>query len=149
MNSSVTFDSAISVTSSLCLPMSCSSRSNGPSKLVSLTVKRDGAASGAEASAAAPVSLSTDAEPMRLSSLQAPDQDGVLAALVEVGEQDRDGLADDPAAVGGHAVLAAQGQPCGLERQQLVGGDVDGDLLVVLGPLRVARRTAARRHGRL
>ena len=62
MNSSVTFDSAISVTSSLCLPISCSSRSNGPSKLVSLTVKRAGAApSACWASGTAPVLLLTDA----------------------------------------------------------------------------------------
>ena len=53
MNSSVTFDSAISVTSSLCLPMSCRRRSKGPSKLVSLTVKRAGAASAASDAAPA------------------------------------------------------------------------------------------------
>ena len=41
MNSSVTRCSATSVTSSLCLPMSCSSRSNGPVKFASRTVKPD------------------------------------------------------------------------------------------------------------
>ena len=39
MKSSVTLASAISVTSSLCRPISVSSRSNGPSKLVSATAK--------------------------------------------------------------------------------------------------------------
>src|SRR4051812_12842606 len=150
MNSSVTFDRAISVTSSLCLPISCSSRSNGPSKLVSLTVKRAGAASEAsEAAEPAPVLL-TDAElmpgppagsrrelargggqegPLSLPA-QPPDEDRVVPVLTEVGQQDRDGLADDAATVGGEPVLAAEGQPGALEGEELVRGDVDGDLLV-------------------
>src|SRR4051794_7358338 len=110
MNSSVTFDSAISVTSSLCLPMSCSSRSKGPSKLVSLTVKRAGAApSASEAADTAPVLLLTNAEPMRPSAPPEPlHEDRVVAPLGQVGEDHRDRLADDPAAVGGHTVLRAQ-----------------------------------------
>src|SRR5688572_26904395 len=116
MNSSVTFDSAISVTSSLCLPISCRSRSNGPSKLTRCTVKRDGAVpssapSEGAVSGTAPVLLLTAAEPrgpMVGSAPQSLDEDRVLASLVEVGEQDSDRLADDPAPVGGHAVLPAQ-----------------------------------------
>src|SRR6266487_3643164 len=50
MNSSVTWCRATSVTSSLCLPISCSSRSNGPVKLASRTVK-PGESDGATADA--------------------------------------------------------------------------------------------------
>ena len=49
MNSSVTWCRATSVTSSLCLPMSCSSRSNGPVKLASRTVNPTGSDTGTEA----------------------------------------------------------------------------------------------------
>src|SRR4051795_7383930 len=129
MNSSVTADSAISVTSSLCLPISCSSRSKGPSKLVSRTVNRAGCPT-------AP--LSTGTEPRRRAPLlvlaQPADEHGVLAVHLEVGQQDGDRLADDPAAVGGDAVLPAQGQPGTLQRQQFLGRAVDGDLLLVPGP---------------
>src|SRR5690606_18572104 len=52
MNSSVTRDSATSVTSSLCLAISCSSRSNGPSKLASRTVNRPSSASSPASSPA-------------------------------------------------------------------------------------------------
>ena len=45
------------------------------------------------------------------SAPQSLDEDRVLALLVEVGEEDGDRLADDPALVGGHAVLPAQGEP--------------------------------------
>ena len=147
MNSSVTFDSAISVTSSLCLPISCSSRSNGPSKLVSWTVKRAArrrrpqgppvprrcccsrTPSLGVAAAQLPLSRRTSTESSPRSARSASSTD--------------DRLADDPAAVGGHPVLAAQGQPGGLQRDELVGGDVDGDLLVVLGAVGpAARRTA-------
>src|SRR3712207_4368897 len=129
MKSSVTWDSAISVTSSWCLPISCSSRSNGPSKLVSRTVKRDGAAVSPPARPtvsppappAVPEPLLTDARVGLARSLppQPADQDRVLAALTEVGQQDGDRLAHDAAAVGGHAVLGPQGQPGALQRQQL------------------------------
>ena len=49
MKSSVTWCSATSVTSILCLPMSCSSRSNGPVKLSRRTVNFPESASGASA----------------------------------------------------------------------------------------------------
>jgi hypothetical protein len=62
---------------------------------------------------------------------QPPDEDRVLAVHLEVGQQDGDRLPDDPAAVGGHPVLPAQRQPGGLQGEQLVGGAVDGDLLLV------------------
>jgi hypothetical protein len=49
MKSSVTWCNATSVTSILCLPMSCSSRSNGPVKLSSRTVNFPESASGTSA----------------------------------------------------------------------------------------------------
>src|SRR3954469_6543371 len=168
MNSSVTFDSAISVTSSLCLPISCSSRSNGPSKFVSLTVKRAGAASTASGAAdAAPVLPLTGASVggppagsrRELASgggqegslslpAQAADQHRLVAALAQVRQQDRDGLANDAAAVGRDPVLSAEGQPGALQGQELVRGDVDGDLLVVLRAVRTAGGPAAGGDGR-
>jgi hypothetical protein len=42
------------------------------------------------------------------SALEPLDQDRVLAAVAEVGEQDGDRLAHDPATVGRHPVLAAE-----------------------------------------
>src|SRR4051794_10327364 len=152
MNSSVTFDRAISVTSSLCLPISCSSRSNGPSKFASRTVKRPGAAPSAPgAVGAAPVSLLTDAETMRTASvaLQSSHQHRVVAALLEVGEQHPDRLADDAPPVGRHTVPAAQRHPRRLQGEQFVGRDVDRDLLVVLGPVGALRGTTPGRHVRL
>ena len=59
---------------------------------------------------------------------------------LEVGQRDRDRLADQPAAVDGQPVVAAQRQPGVLEVEQLVGGDVDGHLLVVPDPAARASR---------
>ena len=58
----------------------------------------------------------------------------VEAVLVEVGQHQGHRLADQPATVDGQAVVAAQHQPGLLEVEQLVGGDVDGHLLVVPHP---------------
>ena len=59
--------------------------------------------------------------------------DAVLAFGIEIGQQDGQRLADDPAAVGGNAV-AAEGEPGSFEVQQLTAGQIDGDLLGVLLP---------------
>jgi hypothetical protein len=61
-----------------------------------------------------------------------------LAAGVEVGQYHGDGLTDEPTAVRGDAV-AAQGEPGVLQIEQLVGGQVNGDLMRMLLP--AARRT--------
>src|SRR3712207_207450 len=162
MNSSVTWDSAISVMSSLCLPISCSSRSNGPSKFVSRTVNRPLPTSGApvtvtpsayEWSPTVPGSRTRRPITARRRSLplESQDEHRVLAALGEVGQQRADRLTDDAPSVGRDAVLAPQRQPRALQRQQLLRGDVDGDLLVVLdalGALRLAAGGADRRHRR-
>ena len=66
---------------------------------------------------------------------------------LQVGQDHGDRLADDPAAVDGQAVLAAQHQPRVLQVHQLLGRDVDGDLLVV--PLAAAGPAVRRRRARL
>src|SRR3954464_14852966 len=148
MNSSVTVDSAISVTSSLCLLISCSSRSNGPSKLVSRTVKRAGATAHALRVEGPPAGSRREhasgggQEGAFSLTAESPHEDRVVPALPQVGEDDGDRLADDAPAVGGQPVLTAQRQPRRLQREQLVGGDVDGDLLVVLGAVGTPRGPA-------
>jgi len=71
----------------------------------------------------------------------AAGQQAVLASRIEVGEQDGNGLPDDPAAVGGGAV-AQQGKPGAFQVKQFLGGQIDGDLLGVLlaaaGPALIA-----------
>src|SRR5207248_1093478 len=62
---------------------------------------------------------------------QPPYQDAGVPAGLQVGEDDGDGLADDAAAVDGEAVFAAQDQAGVFEVHELLGGDIDGDLLVV------------------
>ena len=47
-------------------------------------------------------------------------EDRVVAALGQVGQDHRDRLADDPAAVGGHTVLRAQREPRALEGDESV-----------------------------
>src|SRR6266516_5028591 len=74
---------------------------------------------------------------------QPTDQDRRIAFRLEVGEDDSDGLANDPTAVDGEAVLGSQVQARGLDVDQLVGRAVDGDLLLV--PLPAARRAIADR----
>jgi hypothetical protein len=120
MNSSVTTDRAISVTSSWCLADQLQQQIEGPSKLVRWTVKGAGSATrsavatavdGAVATACA--SVLTDGKARRRvrrsgSAAQAADQHRVAAILREVGQQHRHRLADDPAAVGRQAVLGAQ-----------------------------------------
>src|SRR5690606_20629632 len=123
MNSSVTWESATSVTSSLCLAINESRRSKGPSKLSRLTAKP------AEAE-----SVSTSSVIDRSFFAQSADQCTVLAMLREVGQHHGDRLTDDAAAVDGQSVLAAQRQTCVLKVEQLVRGDVDRHLLVVPHP---------------
>src|SRR5690606_32728186 len=152
MNSSVTLDNATSVMSSLCLEMSCSSRSNGPSKLSSRTLNPAFAASSESdpvPSSSSPAVLiglpartaAAAARPHPGRSLgQPPHQLGVLAVQFQVGQRRRDRLADDPATVHRHAVLGSQREPGLLQRQQLLRADVHGDLLVVPDPAGAADR---------
>ena len=63
----------------------------------------------------------------------ATGQQAVLAPRIQVGEQDGDGLPDDPAPVGGGTVTQ-QGEPGTFQVKQFLGGQVDGDLLGVLLP---------------
>src|SRR5690606_19526627 len=121
MNSSVTFDSATSVMSSLCLAISVSSRSKGPSKLSRRTRNPPSGASWAVMGAPgrAPASLFVGSWPPDGSGLAEPlHQHAGLAVLLEVGEQHRDSLPHDPAAVGGQSVVGAQGQPGLLQGEQ-------------------------------
>jgi hypothetical protein len=60
-------------------------------------------------------------------------QQAFPATGVEIGKQDRDGLADDPATVGRGAV-AQQGEPGTFKVNEFLGGQVNGDLLGVLLP---------------
>jgi hypothetical protein len=63
----------------------------------------------------------------------AASHEAVLPARVEVGEQDGDGLADQPAAVGGEAE-PAQRQAGMFQIEQFGGGKVNSDLLIVPFP---------------
>src|SRR5690606_1304966 len=158
MNSSVTFDSDTSVMSSLCLEISPRRRSKGPSKLSRWTRKPppplSSPASPPVPSSVIPLGWHRRAggragrarcAARRGSVAQPADQHAGVAVLLEVGEQHADRLPDDAAPVGAEAVLGAERQPGLLQGEQLRGGDVDGDLLVV--PLPAARlgRPAAER----
>jgi hypothetical protein len=63
----------------------------------------------------------------------AASHEAVFPARVEVGEQDSDGLADQPATVGDEAE-PAQRQAGMFQIEQFSGGKVNGDLLIVLFP---------------
>src|SRR4051794_34458912 len=140
MNSSVTWDSATSVTSSLCLLIRLSSRSKGPSKLARRTAKpARAAASGPSAPGASPGAsarsvirpCSLDAPPGSSLGDQPLHQHAVVTVGLEVGQRDREGLPDEPAAVDGQPLVTSQREPGVLDVEQLVRGDVDGHLLVV------------------
>src|SRR5690349_14925961 len=132
MNSSVTVDSETSVTSSLCREISCSSRSNGPSKLSRCTRKMvspgscpepvDGLTAGSvegprccASTSSARVSGSSAGDRsgmVRTTTLrQPPDQLGLLALGLEVGQERRDGHPDDAPAVHRDAVPGPQLEP--------------------------------------
>src|SRR6202020_2554293 len=128
MNSSVTLDSDTSVMSSLCLEISPSSRSNGPSKTSRCTSKAS-APRGASSGSAAFVVIIIHASP------DVADHEAVIASRVQVGEEDRDRLPHQAAPVEDDAD-PTQLQPRVLELEQLGGGEVDGDLLVVSFPAR-------------
>src|ERR1700761_8215900 len=145
MNSSVTWDSDTSVMSSLCLEISPSSRSNGPSKTSRCTSNAfapRGASSPAPASAVIvpPAVLPTLRRyrvPVLVLALLAgadpPGDQAVGAARVQVGQQDGDRLPDQAAAVQDEPE-AAQLEPRVLQVKQLGGRQVDGDLLIVSFP---------------
>ena len=118
MNSSVTVARATSVMSSLCLEIRLSSRSKGPSKLSSRTANA-GVASVLDAQPGPPArrERSEWRGGVVMSSLlgQPPDQDALLAVRLEVGQHEREGLADQAAPVDGQPVVAAQPEPRLLE----------------------------------
>src|SRR5690349_2064834 len=138
MNSSVTFDSEISVMSSLCLLISCSSRSNGPSKLTRWTLNPlpddespSGSSVGRSIGRSVEVSAMTD---LLRGSPEPLHQHRVGTVVDEVGQQYVDRLADDPPAVGGQAVLGAERESGLFESEQLFLRHVHGDLRVVPDP---------------
>src|ERR1700735_5904999 len=102
MNSSVTFDRATSVMSSLCLEISPSSRSNGPSKTSRCTSKAP-TPRGASSGSAAFVVIIIHASP------DVADHEAFGAPCVQVGEEDRDRL-PHPSAPVEDAALPAQPQ---------------------------------------
>src|SRR6201999_1048944 len=108
MNSSVTVDSDTSVMSSLCLEISPSSRSNGPSKTSRCTSKAPAPRGASSGSAAAFVVIIIHASP------DGADHEVVGAARVQVGEEDRDRLPHQAAPVEDDAE-PAQPQPRVLE----------------------------------
>src|ERR1700684_436771 len=118
MNSSVTLDSDTSVMSSLCLEISPSSRSNGPSKTSRCTSKAPVPACGSSGSACVIIIIVIHASP------DAADYQAAGVARVQVGEEDRDRLPHQPPPVE-HDAQPAQAQPCVLELEQLGGGQVD------------------------
>ena len=132
MNSSVTWDSAISVMSSLCLEIRPSSRSNGPSNTSRCTSNPAGAGArrGLAAMARAVTAPVIAYPPPHARVPQPPGQQARLARRVQVGEQHGQGLPDQPATVHGNAVRA-QGQPGALQIEQLGRRQVHGDLLGV------------------
>src|SRR6185312_8116623 len=132
MNSSVTWDSATSVISSLCLEIRPSSRSNGPSKTARCTSNPAGPLPWG-------ASLPGSAATARLTRLhlpaatsrripQSPSQQARLSVRVEIGEQHGNSLTHQPATVCRDPVTA-QRQPGPLEIEELGRGQVDGDLL--------------------
>src|ERR1700722_4604915 len=128
MNSSVTWDSDTSVMSSLCLEISPSSRSNGPSKTSRCTSKAPVPACGSSDSACGIIIfIVIHASP------DAADHEAAGVVRVQVGEEDRDRLPHQPPPVERDA-QPPQVQPRVLKLEQLGGGQVDGDLLVVSFP---------------
>ena len=68
-----------------------------------------------------------DVDSLRTSSESSP-------LCLKISEYRSDRLAYDASPVYRHTVPSAQRQPCLLQRQQLLGADVDGDLLLVADP---------------
>jgi hypothetical protein len=62
-----------------------------------------------------------------------PGHEAPVAVGVQVGQQDGECLADDPAAVHGNAE-SAEGETGAFQVEQLAAGQVDGDLLGVALP---------------
>src|SRR4051794_6628199 len=146
MNSSVTSCRATSVMSSLCFEIRLSSRSKGPSKFSSRTSKvwPTSEVDPVVGSARASDQAGPDAVVTVMGGASVLDQSvhqhAVMPVLLEVGQHQGDRLAHEPAAVDREPVVAPQLQAGMLHVDQLVGGDVDRDLLVVPHP---AARTPA------
>src|SRR5215469_7156571 len=119
MNSSVTWDSATSVMSSLCLEIRASSRSNGPSNTSRWTWKPGALPLSAVASS--PLAGLSVTNVRSRSAIESPDQQAVLPPGLQVGEQDGHRLPDQAPPVGRYTV-AAQDQPPALQVEQFLGG---------------------------
>jgi hypothetical protein len=65
--------------------------------------------------------------------VETPGHQAPVAVGVQVGQQDGEGLTDDPAAVHGDPE-GAEGEPGAFQVEQLAAGQVDGDLLGVALP---------------
>src|SRR5215471_3593418 len=142
MNSSVTWDSAISVISSLCLAISASSRSNGPSKTSRCTWKPPRSSVSAVF-----MTITARIPGYRDRSLviaQPLGHQATLSRRLQIGEQHRQRLPDDPATVNRDAIRQ-QRQPRPFQVNQLGPGQVDGDLLRMTLP---AARLPLRFDGR-
>src|SRR5580693_3438472 len=145
MNSSVTWERATSVISSLCLEIRPSSRSNGPSNTSRCTSNPAGLVPCAAASPGSAVTAPVT--PLSAASCQVPQPPGQQARLtlgIEIGEQYGDGLADQPATIHSNPIRA-QREPGSFQGEQLSRGQVHGDLLRVRFP---AAGLAARSRGR-
>src|SRR5215213_2588576 len=140
MNSSVTWCRATSVMSSLCFEIRLSKRSKGPSKLSSRTsnVWPTSEVDPVLGSVRASGPAGSDAVVTVIGGASVLDQSvhqhAVMPVLVEVGQHQGDRLAYEPAPVDRQPVVAPQLQAGMLHVDQLVGGDVDRDLLVVPHP---------------
>src|SRR5580700_10063686 len=138
MNSSVTWDRATSVMSSLCLEISASSRSNGPSNTSRWTWKPVVPPVSPVVSPSAIVLSVSSRLPVPVGRVQcfpveARGQHAGLPPCVEVGEQDSDRLPDQAPPVGRHPE-PPQPQPGVLQVEQFLRGQVDSDLLGVAFP---------------
>jgi hypothetical protein len=74
-----------------------------------------------------------------------PDDQAAVARGVQIGQEDRERLADDPASIHGNAE-SAEGETGAFQIQQLTAGQVDGDLLSVALPA-TSWRSLLRRGG--
>ena len=125
MNSSVTFDSATSVMSSLCLAIRLSSRSNGTLEVVEAHL--EGRRLGSRRVGGGRPMVVIPRCSRRTSALSSPFASKSASASAIASRTSRPRSTASP-------WRAAQRQPGVLDVEQLVGGDVDRHLLVVPDP---------------